>query len=383
MPDQRHGVLLVTGKRTHQENYAPMFLSDPRCRLIALSDEDDITEERRTLNAAMANELEIPYIPNLTEALALDGIDIASVCSEPERRGRILAQCARAGKHIYIDKPMTPFPESAIKVVQAVTESDVRSQMFSFVNHAWCRRAKAVVESGVLGELVGIHADCLFAKGRNGTADLKKQCVQNYPPKRFTFVDSKAELYAIGVYALGLVCWLANRRVESVYGFTRNYFFAEHQKNGQEDIGILSLNLEGGFTATVTGGRVGWTAHPGVGLNRVYLIGAKRSLRADGNQLRLECASNLPTWAPPEIHPDDPMGFWQSTQDEANVKEKEAWIVLPLEEEEPNDVNCFIDCIEQSRESEMNARAAAHLTHVLLAGYKSAATGNLESVPDY
>ena len=81
--------------------------------------------------------------------------------------------------------------------------------------------------------------------------------------------------------------------------------------------------------------------------------------------------------------PDDPMGFWQSTQDEANVKEKEAWIVLPLEEEEPNDVNCFIDCIEQGRESEMNARAAAHLTHVLLAGYKSAATGKVESVPDY
>ena len=254
MPDQRHGVLLVTGKRTHQENYAPMFLEDPRCRLIALSDEEDIIEERRTLNVAMANELEIPYIPNLTEALALDGIDIASVCAEPERRGRILARCARAGKHIYIDKPMTPFSETAIDVVNAVTESGVRSQMFSFIGNTWCRRAKAVVESGELGELIAIHADGLFAKGRNGTADLTKQRIQENPPKRFTFVDSKAELYAIGVYALGLVCWLSNRRVESVYGCTRNYFFAEHQKNGQEDFGILSLNLGGGITATVTGG---------------------------------------------------------------------------------------------------------------------------------
>ena len=383
MPDQRHGVLLVTGKRTHQENYAPMFLEDPRCRLIALSDEEDIIEERRTLNVAMANELEIPYIPNLTEALALDGIDIASVCAEPERRGRILARCARAGKHIYIDKPMTPFSETAIDVVNAVTESGVRSQMFSFIGNTWCRRAKAVVESGELGELIAIHADGLFAKGRNGTADLTKQRIQENPPKRFTFVDSKAELYAIGVYALGLVCWLSNRRVESVYGCTRNYFFAEHQKNGQEDFGILSLNLGGGITATVTGGRIGWTSHPGVGVNHFYLIGTKRSLRVDGNQLRLECSTSHPTWTPPEIHPDDPMGFWQSTQDEANVKEKEAWIVLPLEEEEPNDVNCFIDCIEQGRESEMNARAAAHLTHVLLAGYKSAATGKVESVPDY
>ena len=380
MTDHRHGVLLVAGRQTHQENYAPQFVTDPRCRLVALSDEKDIPDKRKALNAALADELEIPYIADLDRALELEGINIVSVCAEPERRGRILVRCASAGKHLYIDKPMTPFPEVGQEVIRAVAASGVRSQMYSFVNRSWCRRAKAALESGELGKLVAIHADCLFAKGPNGSADLTMQGIQKYPPTRFTFTDSKAELYAIGVYPLGLVCWLSGRRVEEVYGCTRNYFFSEHQKNGQEDFGTLSLHLEGGVTATVTGGRIGWTSHSDAGLNHLYLIGTRGSLRVDANEMRLECSSSHASWRPPRIHPEDPMGFWQSTQAEAGVQRKKDWTVLALEDGEPNDVNCFIDCIEEGRESEMNARAAAHLTDVLLAAYRSAVSSVPEAV---
>ena len=380
MANQRHGVLLVAGRQTHQENYAPQFAADPRCRLVAMADEKDVPDKRRALNAALADELEIPYIADLERALELEGIDIVSVCAEPERRGRILVRCARAGKHLYIDKPMTPFPKVGQEVVRAVAANGVRSQMYSFINQSWCRRAKAALESGELGELVAIHGDCLFAKGPNGTADLARQGIQKYPPRRFTFTDSKAELYAIGVYPLGLVCWLSGSRVEEVYSCTRNYFFSEHQKNGQEDFGTLSLHLEGGVTATVAGGRVGWTSHPDGGVNHLYLIGTKGSLRVDANQMRLECSSSQASWRSPRIHPEDPMGFWQSTQAEVKVEPKEDWTILALEEGEPSDVSCFIDCIEEDRESEMNARAAAHLTDVLLAAYKSAASGEVEVV---
>ena len=102
-----YGILLVAGRRTHQENYALFFASDPRCRLIAVTDEIDVPAYRSTLNQQFAAEMDLPYIPDLDEALAREDVDIASVCAEQERRGRVAVRCAKAGKHLYLDKPMT------------------------------------------------------------------------------------------------------------------------------------------------------------------------------------------------------------------------------------------------------------------------------------
>ena len=60
---------------------------------------------------------------------------------------------------------------------------------------------------------------------------------------------------------------------------------------------------------------------------------------------------------------------------------KESWAILPLEADEPNDASSFVDCIENQEESEMNAAVAAHLTEILLAGYKSAASGEVVELP--
>lgn len=375
------GVLLVAGKLTHQENYCREFLKDSRCHLVALTDEKDLTPERVQLNQELAAELDIPYLPDLDEALTRDDIHLVSVCAEPERRGRILVKCAQAGKHLYIDKPMTPYLSTADAVVAAVEEMGVRSQMFSSIHQPWAQRARGMVESGELGELIALHADCLFAKGPGGTAKLGRPRRSRFPPQRFTFVDSKAELYAIGVYALGLVCWLSQRAVKTVYGCTANYFFEAHQRNDVEDFGFLALTLEGGLTATITGGRVGWSSHPAGGTNQIYLVGAKGSLLIDAYRPRLEVYDSAPPWTPPAINPRDPMGFWGSTQREVDTRPKQTFAPLINRLPAKSDESHFIDCIVEGRESEMNARQAAHLTEVLLAGYQSAATGEVVSLP--
>ena len=381
LPQEKYGVLLVAGGLTHQENYVSEFLADKRCRLIGLTDEEEVPRDRAVLNEGYSRELNIPYIPKLEDALRMPGVDVVSICAEPERRGRIVARCAREGKHVYIDKPMTPYLSAADAAVRAVEENGVKSQMYSFINKAWCRRAKSVVDSGVLGEVASIHADVFFAKGHPGTADIRRQRKLPYPPERFTFVDSKSEIYAIGVYALGLLCWLSGRRVESVYCSTRNYFFAEHQNNRQEDFGTLAMKLEGDVTATVCAGRIGWESHPAGGENKMLLIGTKGSSWFDANRMRMENHGKSAHWQPPQAHPDDPMGFWRSTGQASGVVSKDDWSILPSEEAERGDANFFIDCIEKGTESDMNVRAAAHLTEVILAGYKSAQTGELVSLP--
>ena len=375
MSSQQFGVLLISGRLTHQENYALNLRADPRCTLVGLTDEKDVPPERAQLNKQFAEDLDIPYLP------ARDDVHVVSICADPERRGRIAARCAAAGKHIYVDKPMTPYLSHADAVVAAVERTGVRSQMFSSNHQPWVAQALQVVQSGELGELTAIHVDNLFAKGPNGTATLGAPRQAIYPPVISNFVDAKAELYAIGVYALGFVCLISGRAVETVFGSTANYFFEAHQRRNMEDFGFLSLTLEGGATATITGGRIGWSSHPAGGSNQIHLIGTKGSLFLSANRPTLEIYNTDPPWTPPEIHPRDPMGFWRTTQEEVRGQSKRTLAPLSNALDNRTDASYFIDCIVEERESGMNAHQAAYLTEILLAGYKSAAEGRVVNLP--
>ena len=61
MSTEQLGVLLISGRLTHQENYALNLRADPRCRLVGLSDEVDVPPERAQLNKQFAEDLDIPY----------------------------------------------------------------------------------------------------------------------------------------------------------------------------------------------------------------------------------------------------------------------------------------------------------------------------------
>jgi len=372
----QYGVLLLAGGRTHQENYAPMFAADRRCRLIGVADERDVPQERAGWNERFARELGVPLLPDLDAALARPDVHIASVCVEMERRGRVAVKAARAGKHIFMDKPLAASVEDARAIVEACREARVRSHLDTMLRSHWAAEARAAVESGRLGELRAIHCDLLFAKGPAGAAPLGKHRREEFPPKRFTFVDSKRELMTTGVYSLAVIAWLTGRKARTVWATTSNYFFAEHARNGVEDFGMILLSLEGGVTASLTAGRIGWSSDPAAGPNCLLLVGSKGSLRIDAYRPRLELYADEPPWTPPQINPGDPMGFWRSGQEEAGVRPKRTWVVEPRGPVQ-SEAGYFLDCIEQGRESDMGAARAAEGIEVLMAAYRAAATGRV------
>src|SRR2546423_1896175 len=76
-----------------------------------------------------------------------------------------------------------------------------------------------------------------FAKGHRGTWPWGTPREQEAVPTRFTFRDSNRELRATGVYALGILPYIAGRAVRAVYGVRENYFFAERHRIGTEAFG--------------------------------------------------------------------------------------------------------------------------------------------------
>lgn len=375
-----YGLLLIAGGQTHQENYARAFAADDRCRLIGLTDEADVPQRRRELNRQLAAELNVPLLDDLDAALARDDVQIVSVCSEPERRGRLTAKCARAGKHVYIDKPMTTSVADAQEVVAAATEAGVKSQMFSLVRTPAARKAKDVLESGRIGEPVGLHCELLFAKGLAGTADLSKPRQEESHAERFTFIDSKRELFCVGLYPLVLFQWLIGRKYTMISGTTSNYFFAEHQKNDVEDFACMMLGMEGGIETTITVGRTGWSSHRGFGVHQIHLVGTEDTVTIDAFQPRLTISSDAPAWKQPITpHPEDPMGFWSSTQKAGGVEPKTDW--FPIAAAAQSDASYFLDCIEQGRESDVSAAVGAHAVEAILAGYVSSAENRTVEFP--
>ena len=373
----KYGVLLLGGHRTHQENYASNFAQDERCRLVAFADELDGPPERITLARSLAAELNLPFIADLDAALAREDVHIVSLCTDVERRGRIGAKCAEAGKHVYLDKPMALHPEDADKVVAAVEKNGVKSQMFSNIYSTWARTVQQALTTGSIGQLQAIHCDVLFAKGHPGTALVGEKRIQKPTLERYSFVEAKPEMFDVGVYAVSMVNWLTQKRVARVFGGTANYFFQEHRNCGLEDFGALVLTLEDGITATIVGGRYGWQSHAQGGVRKVHLVGTEGSLTFDASANRLEVFAAEPAFEPPEPHPLDPMGMWSSTQAGIGMQPKQQWIDVSSGDDGQREFSAFVDCIENGVESEMNAKFAAHSIEIICAGYRSAASGEV------
>ena len=378
MNQEKYGVLLLGGYRTHQEMYGRYFAAEPRCRLVAFSDELDAPPERIELGKEFAKEMGLPYLPDLDEALARDDVHIVCICVEQERRGRVGVRCAEMGKHLYLDKPMAMKPEDADAVVAAAKKANVRSQMYSNVLSSWGQAAKRALEQGDIGTLRAIHCDLLFAKGNAGTAPVGQKRKQKAPLERYCFLEAKPELSAIGVYPIAMINWLTKKPVKTVFGKTGNYFFKEHVGCDLEDFGTLVLTLEDGIIASIAAGRVGWMSHPQGGLKRIYLIGTRGILVLDASKSHLEVFADEPTFKPPPPHPLDPMGMWGSTRTVSGSPPKQLWIsVDDGSSEQKQEIPAFVDCIESGEECEMNAEMAAQSVAVLAAGYESAATGKV------
>lgn len=373
----KYGVLLLGGHRTHQENYAGLFANDSRCELIAFADEQDAPSERIRLARSLAAELNLPYIPNLDEALAREDVHIVSLCTEVERRGRVGAKCAKTGKHVYLDKPMALNAEHAQQIVNAVSKSGIRTQMFSNIHSSWARTVKHALDSAHIGELQAIHCDVMFAKGHPGTAPVGQKRTQYQTLDRYSFLEAKPEMFDIGVYAVSMVNWLTGKHVEQVFCGTGNFFFREHHSCDVEDFGAMVLSLEDGITGTVAAGRYGWQSHAQGGIRKVHLVGTDATLTFDASSNRLEVFAAEPAFEPPNPHPLDPMGMWSSTQSETKMRAKQHWIDVVSENDGQREFSAFIDCIENSKESEMNAAFAAHSVEIICAAYKSAASGDV------
>jgi predicted dehydrogenase len=376
---KKYGILLVSGKGTHQSGHAVEFLNDNRCKLIAVTDDINIDNRRKKLNIELADELNIPYIDHIEKALERKDVDIVSVCCEVERRAKIIPLCAQYKKDLYLDKPLGKSEEDINIIADAVNKSGVVvSVQLSRVESHWVQQAKTAIQSGNLGDIRSIHVDELFAKGKAGTIlpGVIRQEKSNI--KRYTFVEAKAELFDIGWYPIGIASWLMRSNIRKVLALTGNYFFSHHVKCGVEDFGALMFQFDNGVTGSVVAGRYGSMSHPDGGRRRITIIGSKGAETFDPMSPRIEVYNTDPYFIAPEENPSDPMGMFGGG---VPKHDKNRWVSL-VDEFSFSDVSKFIDCIEKDIKPSIGIEEAKHYSKVILGAYNSAESGNWIAIKD-
>lgn len=378
----KYGVLLAGAKRTHQQSHADTFAAHPDCELVAVASEKGDPEGRVAQYQELADDLGLPHVADLDEALARDDVHIVSSTPAVERRGIVAARAMEAGKHVYLDKPMAGTVADLDMMVSAAERTGVVTQMFTQNLAGWVQDAKCAVQAGEIGELRAIHAENLFSKGRAGSVPKGTVRRESENLDRYTYLEAKREMFDVGIYSLGFIHEVTGGLgFESVLGHTGNYFFAEHMGAGVEDFGVMMATLEGGVTATVLGGRFGWMSHPLSGPQKVVVVGTEGMMSFDPFALRVEVYNNEPDFVQPAVDPYDPMGMWGASHPAYAPMPKQRWVAMGSRNVMADDVAAFVKAIEDGTQPDMNAKRAASLTEVILGGFISAARGEEVSLP--
>ena len=277
---EQFGLALVSCVR-HQKGYAPLFAAHPDVQIVLVTDEPDIPDWMHAVNQEFAERYGVPYLPGVEAALARPEVAMVSVCSEPTRHARLAMAAARAGKHIWVDKPM------AVSLAEAdhlVAEADAAGVQLSYVHRLQApamRRARARIARGEIGRLESLHATFV------STGSVASGAVENFELVVDQRLSGGGEVMNFFGYPVDAIRYLSGLEITHVYASAGGYFFAPHREWGVEDFAICTLTLTDGVTASVIVGRSPAPDHPTSGDQTVRVHGATGSLVTDENQRRV------------------------------------------------------------------------------------------------
>ena len=170
-----------------------------------------------------------------------EDIDVVSVCTPNALHEEMVLAFLKAGKHLYIDKPLTVSLDSALRIQRAAQESKSLVQMV--MNNRFLPatlRAKQLAEEGRLGEITAFN--CRY---------LHSGSVDEFKPMGWKQGMEGGVILDLASHALDLVTWIAGFPTE-VSCLTNTLYKSRPTKTGgtetalSEDHALLTLRLNNG-----------------------------------------------------------------------------------------------------------------------------------------
>lgn len=98
------------------------ILKNPSAELIAIADEN----EENAKKFMQKNNIEVTYYKDYNELLSKDNIDAVIICTPNNTHKELTIEAARAGKHIYCEKPMAVSLDDCKEIRESVLKLGVK-----------------------------------------------------------------------------------------------------------------------------------------------------------------------------------------------------------------------------------------------------------------
>ncbi|MFM8286842.1 MAG: Gfo/Idh/MocA family protein [Planctomycetaceae bacterium] len=262
----------------------------PRFELVVVADDADQPDWVHERNQQFAAEQGIPYVRSVERAVREFGAEVAVVSSEAERHVGLSVRAAEAGLHVVQDKPLSNRLSECDRLVAAVERAGVKFLMWNRSLLPAVKEARAQLDAGTIGAVRSVHIDFYFAKdagpprGSRGAGQPPLDWLEYQRGAHRDGSDGAVgreplgELANEGIYPLGYLELLCGAAVRRVFARTAAHFHQVNVDNRVEDLATVSLELEGGLTASLCVGRVGRAAHPDLGEIRLHVVGTQGAL---------------------------------------------------------------------------------------------------------
>ncbi len=209
--------------------HLPALKRLPEWTVAAVADPDPAARE------AACRRFAIPRgAAGVEELLALPEIDAIAVSVPPSAHPAVAMAALRAGKHVWIDKPLALTAGECRRIAEEAERSAGRVLMgFHMRWHPLVREARQAIRGGALGEIESVRSVWNSPRDDDGL-----------PEWRWRRESGGGALIEIGVHHFDLWRFLLDREVEEVRALSRG-------GSREDESAAVLARLEGGVAATL------------------------------------------------------------------------------------------------------------------------------------
>ena len=116
----------------------------------------DINEKSAKL---LSKKFNIPNVyTDYNDLIENDSVDLISICTPHHLHRQMAVDCALAGKHILIEKPMATTVKDADEIIRAVKENNVKLCVVqNYRLFPAIKESKRIINNGRIGEIISMH----------------------------------------------------------------------------------------------------------------------------------------------------------------------------------------------------------------------------------
>lgn len=305
--------------------------------------------------AAFAKEFSIPFhTTDYHQLLARPDVDVVMIGVPNDLHARIVTDCARAGKHVVIEKPLCITLAEADQMIAACRKAGVKLMYAEELVFApKYVRAKQLITEGALGEVYMV-----------------KQLEKHSGPHSPWFWDvdraGGGVLLDMGCHGVELARWIYDKR--PVRFVTAQCDTVVHKgRTRAEDNSLVTLEFEGGGIAVIEDS---WAFFGGMD-DRLELLGSRGSVFCDmvhGNAMKTFSLDGY----------GYAMEKSAGTQGYSFTIFEESWNYGF-----PQEMQHFVDCVRLDQTPLETGEDGREVLRILYAAYESSATGRRIDMSGY